>query len=169
MAQYSGIWTMSQASQAIQAQTWSGNLSAPPEVEYLVVAGGGGASTMGGGGGGGVIAGYASIPQSTQIWITVGSGGAGLGSTTASACNGNNSVLFATSSGASTGTFVAYGGGGGGAYWTGSGMALLQNLVAQVAAVMVLIPQEVVCKPMAVQVFRVRVIPAQVGLLLQVH
>ena len=39
MSQYSGIFTLSQASQAIREQNWPG--IAPPNVEYLGVAGGG--------------------------------------------------------------------------------------------------------------------------------
>ncbi len=47
MAQYSGIFTLSQASQAIKDNNWTG--LPPQNVEYLIVAGGG----SGGGGGGG--------------------------------------------------------------------------------------------------------------------
>ena len=51
MGQYSGMWTLSQASQAVKNQTWTG--IAPTVVEYLVVAGGGsGGSNVAGGGGG---------------------------------------------------------------------------------------------------------------------
>jgi hypothetical protein len=40
MGQYSGVWTLSQASQAVKDHNWTG---LPPNiVEYLVVAGGGG-------------------------------------------------------------------------------------------------------------------------------
>ena len=54
MAQYSGIFTLSQASQAIKDNNW---VNLPPQnVEYLIVAGGGGGgqnfSTSAGGGGG---------------------------------------------------------------------------------------------------------------------
>ena len=76
MTQFSGIWTVSQVSQAVKAQNWTG--IAPPVVEYLIVAGGGGAgSGGGGGGGGGVLAGQTSITQGTTCYVTVGTGGAG--------------------------------------------------------------------------------------------
>ena len=38
MPQYSGIWTLSQASQAIKDNNWTG--TPPQNVEYLIVAGG---------------------------------------------------------------------------------------------------------------------------------
>ena len=76
MALLSGMWTLSQVSQALQNGQW---LGAPPTVEYLIVAGGGGggANRGGGGGAGGVLAGLTSITQNTQCWVTIGSGGAG--------------------------------------------------------------------------------------------
>ena len=40
MGQYSGMWTLSQASQAIKDNNWTG--IAPQNVEYLIGAGGGG-------------------------------------------------------------------------------------------------------------------------------
>ena len=43
MAQYSGMWTLSQASQAIKDNNWTG--LPPQNVEFLVVAGGGGGQT----------------------------------------------------------------------------------------------------------------------------
>ena len=62
MAQYSGVWTLGQVSQAVKAQNWTG--IAPPNIEYLVVAGGGGGAggstnvTSGNGGSGIVIIRY---------------------------------------------------------------------------------------------------------------
>jgi hypothetical protein len=44
MPQYSGIWTLSQAAQAIKNQDWAG--VPPTVVEYLVVAGGGGGGSV---------------------------------------------------------------------------------------------------------------------------
>ena len=54
MAQLSGVWTLSQVSQAVQNGQWLGGT--PPTVEYLIVAdgGGGGVDAGGGGGAGGV-------------------------------------------------------------------------------------------------------------------
>ena len=40
MAQYSGMWTLSQVSQAVKDLNWTG--LPPAVIEYLVVAGGGG-------------------------------------------------------------------------------------------------------------------------------
>ena len=51
MAQYSGIFTLSQASQAIKDNNWTG--LPPQNVEFLVVAGGGAGAVNGGGGGAG--------------------------------------------------------------------------------------------------------------------
>ena len=51
MAQYSGIFTLSQASQAIKDNNWTG--LPPQNVEYLIVAGGGGGGSLGGGCGAG--------------------------------------------------------------------------------------------------------------------
>ena len=51
MSQFSGVFTLTQASQAIKAQNWPNAVT--PDIEYLVVAGGGGASCSGGGAGGG--------------------------------------------------------------------------------------------------------------------
>ena len=114
MPLYSGIWTLSQASQAAKSGTWTG--IAPPVVEYLVVAGGGGGSS-GGGGAGGLLQGNAGVAAGSLYYVTVGGGGnagycdVGAGSI---GTNGSNSVFDATSSGASTGRIVAIGGGAGG-------------------------------------------------------
>ena len=64
MAQLSGMWTLSQVSQAVKAGQWIGF---PQTVEYLIVAGGGGGGPIcgGGGGAGGLIAGQTSITQGT--------------------------------------------------------------------------------------------------------
>ena len=51
MGQYSGMWTLSQASQAVKSQTWTG--LPPSVVEYLIVAGGGGGGYYENAGGGG--------------------------------------------------------------------------------------------------------------------
>jgi len=80
--------------------------SQPPYVEVLVVAGGGsgGGSTAGGGGAGGLI--YNSAYQLTSaaaITVTVGAGGAGVGSVTVGN-DGSNSIF---------GSLTAIGGGGG--------------------------------------------------------
>ena len=74
MPQYSGMWTLSQVSQAVKNQTWTG---LPPSiVEYLVVAGGGagGAYQGGGGGAGGLLAGHVGITAGTSYFVTVGGG-----------------------------------------------------------------------------------------------
>jgi len=105
VAQYSGIFTLSQASQAIKDNNWTG--LPPQNVEYLVVAGGGGANNgggSGGGGAGGLLAGFSGVSTGTQLFVTVGAGGA-------VATVGFNSVLIATSNGAYTGNIVATGGG----------------------------------------------------------
>ena len=107
MAQYGGIWTLTQSSQAVAKQNWTG--ISPPVVEYLIVAGGGGA-TAGGGGAGGLLQGYAGITVGSSYFVTVGAGGPGNDVNTGS---GNNSVFDSTSSGASTGRIVALGGGQG--------------------------------------------------------
>jgi hypothetical protein len=50
MAQYSGMWTLSQVSQAVKDNNWTGIPA--QNVEYLVVAGGGaGGARIGAGGG----------------------------------------------------------------------------------------------------------------------
>ena len=66
MPALSGIWTLSQVSQAIRNGQWIG--SSPSIVEYLVVAGGGGSGIDygGGGGGGGLLQGYAGISPNTS-------------------------------------------------------------------------------------------------------
>ena len=69
MAQYSGIFTLSQASQAIKDNNWTG--LPPQNVEYLVVAGGG-SGGGGGAGAGGLLAGFSGVTVGTQLWITLG-------------------------------------------------------------------------------------------------
>jgi len=81
MPTYSGMWTLSQVSQAVKNLNWTG---VPPSVvEYLIVAGGGGGgySTGGGGGAGGLLQGYAGITFGASYFVTVGGGGAGSSST----------------------------------------------------------------------------------------
>jgi len=118
MPQYSGIWTLGQAAQAIKNQDWAG--VPPTVVEYLAVAGGGSAGSRwhgGGGGAGGVVQGYAGITPETSYFVTVGAGGAASAGTNNFNGNvGQNSVFDATSSGAFTGRIIAIGGGGGGAF-----------------------------------------------------
>ena len=78
MPQYTGIWTIGQASQLAQNGTWVG--IPPTNIEYLIVAGGGGGgySNGGGGGAGGLILGSATIAGNlTRAYITVGAGGNG--------------------------------------------------------------------------------------------
>ena len=107
MPQYSGIWTLGQAAQAIKNQDWAG--VPPTVVEYLVVAGGGGGSpsagyNSGGGGAGGLLQGYVSAPTSGQPFtINVGGGGA-------SSTNGTNSTFVLNAV-----TIVSATGGGAGA------------------------------------------------------
>jgi hypothetical protein len=113
MPQYSGIWTLGQAAQAIKNQDWAG--VPPTVVEYLVVAGGGsGGFTYGAGGGaGGLLQGFAGVAPGTSYFVTVGAGGA----SNVGVTDGNNgfaSVFDATSSNASTGRIIATGGGGAG-------------------------------------------------------
>ena len=95
MAQYSGIFTLSQASQAIKDNNWTGLF--PQNVEFLVVAGGGGgggqdSNTLAGTGGSGIVIirypatqspptafGGANTPQvlysdGYQIYVFTGSG-----------------------------------------------------------------------------------------------
>ena len=55
MAQYSGVWTLSQVAQAVKDNNWTG--IPPQNVEFLIVAGGGGGKHAGGGAGG-VLAGF---------------------------------------------------------------------------------------------------------------
>ena len=95
MPTYSGMWTLSQVSQAVKNLNWTG---VPPSVvEYLLVAGGGGGKN-GGGGAGGVAAGYAGITSGTSYFVTVGGGGAGAvaNTGTGAATNGDNSVFDST-------------------------------------------------------------------------
>lgn len=125
MPLYSGIFTLSQASLAAKNSTWTG--IAPPVVEYLIVAGGGGggwipnsSGASGGGGAGGVLQGFAGIIAGSSYNVTVGAAGNGAIS---GVTNGGNSVFDATSSGASTGRIVAFGGGAGGVGNTSTGVS----------------------------------------------
>jgi hypothetical protein len=82
------------------------------EVEYLIVAGGGsGGSYVGGGGGGGGVLQGSSVVGQQSYTITVGDGGASVGSISVQqniqGNNGGNSSAFG---------FTALGGGGGGRY-----------------------------------------------------
>ena len=90
------MWTLSQVSQAVKNQTWTGNIP-PSIVEYLIVAGGGaGGYDLGAGGGaGGLLAGYAGITSGTSYFITVGAAGAGGNSNTGG--DGGASVFDAVS------------------------------------------------------------------------
>ena len=108
MPQYSGMWTLSQVSQAVKNQTWTG--LPPSVVEYLVVAGGGGGQTGGGGGAGGLLAGYAGITSGSSYTVTVGGGGSNGG--------GGASVRGVTGTSSVFGDITATGGGGGAAYST---------------------------------------------------
>ena len=99
MPQYSGMWTLSQVSQAVKNLNWTG---VPPSVvEYLIVAGGGSGgggnngSFGGGGGAGGLLAGYAGITLGASYFVTVGAGGTAP-SATATGNNGSNSVFDST-------------------------------------------------------------------------
>jgi hypothetical protein len=71
MAQYSGMWTLSQVSQAVKDLNWTG--LPPAVVEYLIVAGGGagGARIGAGGGAGGLLSGYAGITLGNSYFVTV--------------------------------------------------------------------------------------------------
>ena len=115
MAQYSGIWNLTQAGIGVATQNWTG--ITPPVIEYLLVAGGGGGGSRygGGGGAGGLLAGLTAINKGTTAYVTVGAGGNGNTCTglVQNGTAGTNSVLLATSCGASTGTFIAFGGGQG--------------------------------------------------------
>ena len=112
MPQYSGMWTLSQVSQAVKNQTWTG--LPPSVVEYLVVAGGGGGGKTGGGGGaGGLLAGFSGVTTGSAITVTVGAGGGGSVSQSDAAFSGSNSVF---------GNFTASGGGGAGSNSSGSGV-----------------------------------------------
>jgi hypothetical protein len=122
MAQYSGIWTLSQVGQAIKDQNWTG--LPPPNVEYLVVAGGGaaGATNPGGGGGGGVLQGMHSIVPGTSYTVTVGGGGTGT-SGASMPTSGSNSVFGGVTAlgggyGANNSNPGANGGSGGGGMYT---------------------------------------------------
>jgi hypothetical protein len=116
MPQYSGIWTLGQAAQAIKNQDWAG--VPPTVVEYLIVAGGGGGgfatNAAGGGGAGGLLQGFAGVVPGASYFVTVGSGGTFSNTINVAGSLGGNSVFDATSSNATTGRIVATGGGGGG-------------------------------------------------------
>ncbi len=94
MAQYSGMWTLSQVSQAVKNQTWTG--LPPAVVEYLIVAGGGGGGGYGGAGGGagGLLAGFSGVTAGSQLWITISGGGAAGSSGGTGGTIGFNSVLI---------------------------------------------------------------------------
>jgi hypothetical protein len=103
------MWTLSQVSQAVKNQTWTGNFP-PSVVEYLVVAGGGSgggailtSTGSGGGGGGGFLAGHVGITAGSSYTVTVGAGG--VGSSTVQGTSGANSVF---------GSITSTGGGAGG-------------------------------------------------------
>ena len=70
MAQLSGMWTLSQVSQAVKDKNWTG--LPPQNVEYLVVAGGGsgGGDRGGGGGAGGLLAGFSGVTAGSSITIS---------------------------------------------------------------------------------------------------
>jgi hypothetical protein len=105
MPQYSGMWTLSQVSQAVKNQTWTG--LPPSVVEYLVVAGGGsgGGDRGGGGGAGGLLAGHVGITPGTSYSVTVGAGATyPTPGSYVQGGNGSNSVF---------GIITAIGGGGG--------------------------------------------------------
>jgi hypothetical protein len=108
----SNYYSGSQTGPILNAYTsGSGNFTAPAgvtSVEVLVVAGGGGGAGFGGGGGaGGVVhhTGYTVIPASTYAY-SVGTGGAGIGYTNATATDGGDSTF-------GTGTVMTALGGGG--------------------------------------------------------
>ena len=107
MPQYSGIWTLGQAAQAIKNQDWTG--VPPSTVEYLVVAGGG-SGGLAGGGAGGLRQGYAGVTLGSSYTVTVGAGG--------NAVPGNNSVFGTITS---TGGGTGHTGGSGGDNNGGSG------------------------------------------------
>jgi hypothetical protein len=103
MAQYSGVFNLPMASQAVGFGNWPN--AKPKTVQYLVVAGGGG-SGAGGGGGGGFVTGEAvPVTSGSAITVTVGAGGA---SNAGPGSQGSNSVF---------GSITTVGGGGGG--WRG--------------------------------------------------
>jgi hypothetical protein len=89
-------------------------------VQYLAVAGGGsgGGSVGGGGGAGGVLQGIAQVTSGTTYTITVGSGGAAVGTQVI-----GNSGVDSVISGTGLTTIDAVGGGGGGYSHSGSGGA----------------------------------------------
>ena len=70
-------------------------------MEYLIVAGGAsggypysaGYAGGGGGGAGGLLAGFSGVTVGTQLWVTVGGGGAAVSTSDTQGANGNNSVL----------------------------------------------------------------------------
>jgi hypothetical protein len=95
-----GLFTLSQATQAIRQGAWTGFIS-PKWVEYLVVAGGGGGGSYGGGGAGGLLSGVVTVVAETSYTVTVGAGGSGSGQ----GVSGVNSVF---------GSVLSLGGGGGG-------------------------------------------------------
>lgn len=102
------------------------NVGSNPEVEYLIVAGGGGggyttvspgSGVSPGGGAGGMLSGNATV-TATSYTITVGAGGLGQTSSTASTAGGNSSAFSITASGGGRAASVRDGfdgGSGGGA------------------------------------------------------
>ena len=93
MAQFSGMWTLSQVAQAIKSNLWTG--LPPTTLEYLVVAGGGGGGDGygAGAGAGGLLQGITSIATGASITVTVGSGGTGSAAASNNATQGGSSVF----------------------------------------------------------------------------
>ena len=89
-------------------------------IEYLVIAGGGGggADNAGGGGAGGMITGNITVGPGSDLFVTVGTGGAagtGVHPNSKPGGNGGDSSLLVRSGGSETVVARAIGGGGGGA------------------------------------------------------
>lgn len=110
MAMYNVALTKAQIAQnynALKSRFIDEAASSSIPAEYLIVGGGGGGGYAGpgGGGAGGLVTGVTNINVGTSYTITVGTGGACSGSSSAAGATGGNSVL---------GSFTAYGGGGGG-------------------------------------------------------
>ena len=92
MPQYSGMWTLSQVSQAVKDLNWTG--IPPSVVEYLVIAGsgGGGRDNTGGNGGSGIV--ILSVPTSRYSGTTTGS--------PTITTSGSNTIIKFTASGTYT-------------------------------------------------------------------
>ena len=129
MPQYSGMFTLSQASQAIREQNWPG--IAPPNVEYLVVAGGGGAGGAGGGAGGSASFGVIGTQNGSVAYpmpgpSLYGFGGGGMPAARNASYNGKsapaNSGMGGSGAGNDAGTTSTGGTGGSGycliSYWS---------------------------------------------------